>query len=122
MMATSYRIESAVRGHHIFKRIWTPHIGEELVLRAEHGNTVDRFAVAVMKDTNVVGHVPIEYSRVLWYFLQRRHSIVVCKITGSRRLSEVRGKGLEVPCEYIFKGQTKHVEKLILVFTAKLQE
>ncbi|MCG8623022.1 MAG: hypothetical protein MJE68_13635 [Proteobacteria bacterium] len=120
-MAISFRIESAVRGHHIYKRIWTPNIGEQLILQAEHGNTVDRFAVAVVKESNVVGHVPMEYSRIFWYFIQKRHSNIVCKITGSRRLSEVSGKGLEVPCEYIFTGQQKHIEKLIAVF-AKLHE
>ena len=39
----------------------------------------------------------------------------------SRCLSEVSGKGLEVPCEYIFTGQQIHVAKLVSVF-AKLQE
>ena len=39
------------------KRVWTPHAGETLLLRAEHGNTVDRFAVAVVKGSNIVGHV-----------------------------------------------------------------
>ena len=72
MMATSFRIESAVRGHHVFKRVWTPHTGETLLLTAEYGNTVDRFAVAVVKDSNIVGHVPMEYSRVFWYFIQKR--------------------------------------------------
>ena len=120
-MATSFRIESAVRGHHVFKRVWTPLAGETLLLRAEHGNTVDRFTVAVVKGSNTVGHVPMEYSRVFWYFIQKRHSSIVCKISGTRRLSEVSGKGLEVPCEYIFTGQHKHVEKLIAVF-AELQE
>ena len=45
------------------KRVWTPHAGETLLLRAEHGNhTVDRFAVAVVKGSNIVGHVVMEYS------------------------------------------------------------
>ena len=92
-----------------------------LLLRAEHGNTDDRFAVAVVKGSNIVDHVPVEYSRVFLYFIQKRHSSIVFKISRSRRLSEVSGKGLEVPCEYIFTGQHKHIEKLTSVF-AKLQE
>ena len=44
------------------KRVWTPHAGETLLLRAEHGNTVDRFAVAVVKGSNIVGHVVMDYS------------------------------------------------------------
>ena len=44
-----------------------PHAGETLLLRAEHGNTVDRFAVAVVKGSNIVGHMVMDYSRVFWY-------------------------------------------------------
>ena len=33
----------------------------------KHGNTVDRFAVAVVKGSNIVGHVPMEYSRIFCY-------------------------------------------------------
>ena len=50
--------------------VWTPYIGEQLVLQAEHGITVDQFAVAVVKDSNVVGHVPMEYSRIFWYVIK----------------------------------------------------
>ena len=46
-----------------------------------------RFAVAVVKGSNIVGHVPMEYSRVFWYFIQKRPSSIVCKIGGSRGLS-----------------------------------
>ena len=103
------------------ERVWMSHAGETLLLRAEHGNTVDLFAVAVVKGSNIVGHVVMDYSRVFWYFIQKRHSSIVCKISGSRCLSEVSGKGSEVPCQYVFTGQQKHVAKLISVF-AKLQE
>ena len=73
-----------------------------LLLRAEHGNTVDRFAVAIVKGSNVVGHVVMDYSRVFWYFFQKRHSSIVYKISGYRCLPQVSGQGSEVPCEYIF--------------------
>ncbi len=33
-----------------------------------------------------------------WYFLHRRNSKITCKITGDRHRSEIRGKGLVVPC------------------------
>ena len=45
-----------------FKRVLAPYVGETLLLREEHSNTVDRFAVPVVKGSEVVGHVPIEYS------------------------------------------------------------
>ena len=81
------------------KIVWTPHAGETLFLRAEHGNTVDRFAVAVLTGSNIVGYVVMDYSRVFWYFIQKRHSSIVCKISGSRCLSEVSAKGSETRSE-----------------------
>ena len=49
-----YTLESVVRGHHIYKRIWTPHVGEKLQLQRED-NENDLRAVAVLKDSVVVG-------------------------------------------------------------------
>ena len=39
-------------------------VGEILTLEREEGNTHDRFAVSLLKDAIVVGHVPLEFSRV----------------------------------------------------------
>ena len=64
-MATSFRIESTVRGHH--EASWSPYIGEELPVQCEVNNIHNDFAVAVLKNSNTVGHVPREISRVCWY-------------------------------------------------------
>ena len=50
-----YVLESVVCGHHVYKRIWTPHVGEQLRLKHEENNENDRRAVAVLKDSIVVG-------------------------------------------------------------------
>ena len=50
-----YEKMSVIRGHHIYKSVWTPFIEEELMVEAEDGN---EHAVAVKKDGCVVGHVP----------------------------------------------------------------
>ena len=63
-MATTFRIESTVRGHHVYKAAWSPYIGEELPVQREVNNIHDDFAVAVLKNGNTVGHVPREISRV----------------------------------------------------------
>ena len=118
-MATSFRIESTVRGHHVYKASWSPYIGEELPVQCEVNNIHDDFAVAVLKNSNTVGHVPREISRVCWYFLHKGGSEMTCIVNGDRRRSEVDGKGLVVPCVYIFKGKQKHLERLINLF-AKL--
>ena len=95
-MATSFRIESTVWGHHFYKSLWTPVIGEKLCVQIEEDSAFDDFTVAIWKDV-IVGHVPRELARICLYFLKKQHSSMICKITEHRRLSEVDGKGLVVP-------------------------
>ena len=90
--------------------------GEELPVHCEVNNIHDDFAVAVVKNSNTVGHAPREISRVCWYFLHKNGSEMTCIVNGDRRRSEVDGKGLVVPCVYIFKGKQKHLERLINLF------
>ena len=99
--------ESVVRGHHVYKHIWTPGISEELSVEKEPGNLHDSFAVSVVKNDYTVGHVPQSLSKVTWFFLTRGGT-VTCRITGRRKL----GIGLEVPCLYVYHGRSKDVEKL----------
>ena len=64
----SYALESVVREHHVYMNNWTPVIGEMLQVHCEDGNTHDRYAVASSCNGSVVGHVPIEFSRVFVEF------------------------------------------------------
>lgn len=95
--SNTYEKASVVRGHHIYKVIWTPTVGEILQLRAEDDNEHDEHAVAVLKAGSTVGHVPYSMSRVCWFFLNRGGHMN-CQITGHRKF----GNGLEVPCVYTF--------------------
>ena len=49
-------------------------------------NSSDRYAVAVLKDDVVVGHLPRQLSRILSLFLLRNVTID-CVVTGGRRYS-----------------------------------
>ena len=55
---------SVVRGHHVYKAIWTPYVGQRLQLSCEDSNDHDEHAVAVRKTAGgaraVVGHVPVK--------------------------------------------------------------
>jgi len=42
-------LDSVIHGHHIYKDIWTPFIGEILHVEQEAHNTADHFAVARVK-------------------------------------------------------------------------
>ena len=74
----------------------------------EDNNNHDPHAVAVMKDGQVVGHVPRELSRILYFFLKQPFSRVLCVITGRRKF----GVGLEVPCIYKINGESRIIKRL----------
>ena len=77
------RVENVIHGHHVYKCIWMPRLGEQLTLAPESDNDHDRRAVAVSKGSTVVGHVPRSLSRIVWCFLRR----------GGIGRSEVSGNG-----------------------------
>ena len=63
---------------------WTPVIGEVLPVKREQTNNYDCFAVAVMKDGEVVGHVPRTLSKTSAFFLRYDDNVVFRKVTGER--------------------------------------
>ena len=99
MADSGFQLEGVVRGHHIYKSVWTPFIGEDLSLQQEPDNSYDSFAVTVMKEGHVVGRVPRELSYSFTSFMQNGGE-VTCEVTGHRK----KGRGLEVPCIYKFNA------------------
>jgi hypothetical protein len=49
----------------INQEIWTPVVGEMLLLKREPINSMDLSAVAVSKENEIVGHVPFNISSVI---------------------------------------------------------
>ena len=109
--AFEHTLESCVRGFHVYKDVWTPTLHECLQTRQDLGNLQDQYAIAVCRGdaagSRIVGHVPREFSRLFWYFLQNDGEIT-CQITGSKRRSPLVQGGLEIPCLYKFFGKKKH--------------
>lgn len=102
-----FSLNSAVRGHHVYKTIWLPSIGEELETSAEENNPNDSFAVAVIKGL-VVG----QHSRAFWHFI-RRGGTIKARITRNREFSrDLTQGGLHVPCLLICTGDIADVKKL----------
>ena len=56
IVVRDYCWESIIHGHHIriYKAIWTPEIGEILVMNS---SPEDSYAVKVMKGDTIIGHV-----------------------------------------------------------------
>ena len=66
-----YVVVSSVRGHHVYKDIWTPAIGEVLTCTQELTNAHDVYAVAVKRGADIVGHVPRSISYLCYLFIER---------------------------------------------------
>ena len=110
-MARSHRItyekqyccefDSVVGGHHIYKRIWKPIVGEKLMCKhdtREEAQLYDEFAIGTYLPVNdreqeLVGHVPIELSFLLCKFLARDRCCLEFTPIGPRYLED----GLVVP-------------------------
>ena len=91
LRTTEFR--SFIRGYHAYCHIWpNPSIGKCLVMRPEPDNSTDRSAVAVIKQGQVVGHVPYNAARVIAHFLRRECNKGVVVVDGARV-----NRGLELP-------------------------
>ena len=111
-MSDALMIDSCVRGYHYYQDVWDPVIGEQLECVQEPANLHDRYAVAVLKEETVVGHVPRKISIVCCLFL-RRGGTIVSTITGTRHYShDLAQGGMEVPCTLNFRCDSKKLQQL----------
>ncbi len=70
-----FYLDSVVRGHHVYKSVWTLVTSEVLAVEVEGGNSEDQYATAVLKGGCVIGHVPRELSRTFFFFMRHGGSI-----------------------------------------------
>ena len=78
-----FTFDSAVRAYHVYKVVLKPAIGEKLQADQEVSNEADKFAVKVVKNNEIVGHLPREYSRTLWYmYFMARGGKICVEVTG----------------------------------------
>ena len=69
----------------------------------EDSNPSDSFAVSVVKDSRVVGHLPKKQESFLEFL--KRGGTVKCRVTGSREFTrDLPQGGLKVPCLLICSG------------------
>ena len=107
----SLDVQSYVRGYHAYQDIWDPFIGEVLPLEREPNNSGDRFAVAIKRRNDVVGHLPFNLAPVVSAFLRRGINKGLVEVTGVK-VNRGGGYGLEVPCIYHFYGSKSYIDKL----------
>ena len=61
-MEHMFSVEVMVHGYHKYQSVWDAPISEMLLCEREVGNVHDTSAVAIKKDSEVVGHFPIKIS------------------------------------------------------------
>ena len=111
------RVNCCVRCYHVYQKSWEAVIGKELDCKREPSNLKDWYAVAVIRDGNVVGHLPRKFSLACYLFIGRGGR-VRCEVTNKRRYSlDLPQGGLEIPCCLKVSGQAKEVKKLLRVMT-----
>ena len=66
--------KSLVMGFHECRKIWEPKSNEILEVKMEPTNKMDKFTVAVIKNKNVIGHLPLGktgcFPTTIFYFLK----------------------------------------------------
>ena len=109
-----YQIEfqCAIRGHHAYKN-WTPTMGEKLICKKddrEEALGYDDHAIGVYKNgSELVGHIPIEISALLHYFLQNSKENMIFAVVAGKRKREI---GLVVPARYVAETQDKRTAQI----------
>lgn len=112
--------ETVVRGHHVYKSVWTPVMDQELECAhhtrdeaKEHDvNAIGVYLVNKQLEDKktLVGHVPIELSRLLKNFLDANsENKLFAQVTGKRR----REVGLVVPVKYTALTTKLRIAKIL---------
>ena len=87
-----------VRGYHVYCDVWNATKGDRLSCQRERSNLHDRFAVAVVQNGIIVGHIPQNISAVNDFFYNMVGLYIVKLYTGyrlySRDLSQVNDEKL----------------------------
>ena len=105
------KLSSYIRGYHAYMQVWTPVQDEMLLLKREPTNVVDRNAVAVFKEEQVVGHVPFNLAPSMSNFLKRDINKAFAQVVGEK-VNRGAGYGLEIPCIYHLYGPKPYIDKM----------
>ena len=122
-------VQTAVRGFHVYKASWQPKENEKLSCDHEEDNKYDIFAIKVCQsvDDKIVGHLPIEISRITRYALARGAKVEAQLTQSHYRRSPLVQGGLEIPCSLTLKiPATKKssglLERYLELFESKYTE
>ena len=82
----------------------------------EPTNKMDKFAVAVIKNKKVIGHLPLwktgRFSKTIFYFLNCEYNDRKVKIVDGKTVNLGDGMGMRVPYLLLFRGQSDYIDIL----------
>ena len=70
----SYKVETVLRGYHVYVVVWKAAVGQILLCQREGGNIHDPYTVAIVEQGDIVGHVPRAISAVCYMYLFLRRN------------------------------------------------
>ena len=100
-----YDLDSFFRGYHAYMDMWKP----KFLFEVRNKNQHDTFAVAIVLEEQIVGHIPKNLRKIFHQFMKIPNCNIGCKVTG-KRANRGAGYGLEIPVQYRFIGAEKAVE------------
>ena len=80
-----------------------------MVCTRETDNPHDNYAVSIIRNSYVLGHVPLGLSKTFSNFLSRPVFTMLCIVTG-KRLNRGAGLGLEIVVMYQARGHEKALQ------------
>ena len=82
--ANSFSFNSYARGYHAYMKIWNPVDGEVLVFTRETDNPHDNYAISIIRNSYIAGHVSLGLSKTFSNFLYLPVYTMLCIVTGKR--------------------------------------
>ena len=111
-----FQFSTGVRGFHYYRKSWTSEPKQTLNCFHEEGNTFDRIAIKVCKkDKNeIVGHLPMEISRVTKFLLDRGANESAKLTSMHYRRSPLAQGDIEIPCVVTLSMSGTGINQLLM--------
>ena len=113
VVTTNFDVDSFVKGYDEYKSIWTPTIGQILSTEREPGNLVDKYAVCIKNENEIVGHLPLgkdgKFAKTVFYFLRADEYGSCNVLIKGKPVNLGDGDEMHVSCTLNFVGQKKFI-------------
>ena len=113
VVTTNFDVDSFVKGYNEYKSFWTPKIDGILSTEREPGDLVDKYAVCVKKQYEIVGHLPLgkdgKFAKTVFYFLRADEYGSCNVLIKGKPVNLGDGDEMHVSCTLNFVGQKKFI-------------